>query len=221
VGEVARRSILHPRRAVGRSVIALASGLAAGLLVPVSPTLRVVCAWDTFALVLCAEAWWLIARSGPAGTRARAGAEDPGRAVVTTLAIGSSVFSLFAALLMVSGTPDSRAPVMLAVLAAWLLTHTTFALRYAHLYYRDKSSVGGEGVGGLAFPSDTAGSKRAPCDFDFAYFSFTIGMCFQVSDVTVTSPSIRRTVLLHAVLSYVYSTVVLALTLNLVFAQLG
>src|ERR1019366_6373080 len=57
-----------------------------------------------------------------------------------------------------------------------------------------------------------------PTYFDFAYFAFTIGMCFQVSDLCVTSHQIRRTVLLHAVISFAYNSIVLAFVLNLVFS---
>ena len=56
-------------------------------------------------------------------------------------------------------------------------------------------------------------------DFDFAYFSFTIGMCYQTSDVTVSSYTIRRTVLVHSMISFAYNTVILALALNLVFGS--
>lgn len=86
------------------------------------------------------------------------------------------------------------------------------ALRYARLYYRDD----GAGEGGLEFPG-----KEPPDDFDFAYFSFTIGMCFQVSDVSVSSRLIRRTVLVHSLVSFLYNTAILALALNLVFGRLG
>jgi uncharacterized membrane protein len=67
-------------------------------------------------------------------------------------------------------------------------------------------------VGGVEFP----GGAR-PSYFDFAYMAFTIGMTFQVSDVTVSSPQIRRGVLLQATLSFVYSTLILAFVLNLIF----
>src|SRR5262249_25252673 len=99
-----------------------------------------------------------------------------------------------------------------AVGSAWMLTHTAYTLRYAHLYYRDD----GEGEGGLTFPG-----SQDPAYFDFAYFSFTVGMCFQVSDVMITSPLIRRAVLGHSLLSFVYNTAIVALSLNLVFGLLG
>ena len=88
-----------------------------------------------------------------------------------------------------------------SVVAGWALTHSVQTLRYAHLYYR------GTAEGGLAFPGD-----QPPDDLDFAYFSFTVGMCFQVSDVAVTRPELRRIVLLHSVISFVYNTGLLALT---------
>ena len=80
-----------------------------------------------------------------------------------------------------------------------------------------------------ATPTSTTGTTRRakagsrfrgaakPDDFDFAYFAYTIGMCFQVSDVSISSPQIRRAVLGHAVLSFVRNTVILALALNLFF----
>ena len=97
-------------------------------------------------------------------------------------------------------------------MTAWVLTHTSYTLRYAHLYYREDS----EGVGGVEFPGNAA-----PDYFDFAYVAFTIGMCFQVSDVIVTSRNIRRTILSHAILSFAYNTAILALSLNLLTGMLG
>ncbi len=96
-----------------------------------------------------------------------------------------------------------------SVALAWGLTQTAFTLRYAHLYYREN-----DGVGGVSFPG-----QDQPTYFDFAYFAFTIGMCFQTSDVCVTSPTIRRTVLLHAIISFVYNTAIIAFVLNLVFGR--
>jgi uncharacterized membrane protein len=99
-----------------------------------------------------------------------------------------------------------------AVVSAWALTHTAYTLRYAHLYYRDDE----EGEGGLEFPGQVD-----PCGIDFAYFAFTLGMCFQTSDVAITSHNIRRAVLAHALLSFLYNTVVLALAFNLVLGFLS
>jgi uncharacterized membrane protein len=108
-------------------------------------------------------------------------------------------------------TPSERGvAVALAIAAAvlgWLVTHTTFALRYAHLYYRDDGTPGD----GITFPK-----TERPDDYDFLYFSFVIGMTFQVSDVQVNDSANRRTVLVHGLISFVYNTAILALGINLV-----
>jgi uncharacterized membrane protein len=105
---------------------------------------------------------------------------------------------------------------IVAVISSWVLTHTGYTLRYAHLYYRDDA----EGEGGLLFPSATTPAPP-PAYIDFAYFAFTVGMCFQVSDVTVCSRQIRRAVMVHALLSFAYNTVILAVAVNLVVGIFG
>jgi uncharacterized membrane protein len=135
---------------------------------------------------------------------------------VSILVVLTSAASLLAATLL-SRSPHTLAPPLSDLVAAlclttvalaWTMTHTAFTFRYAHLYYREDA----EGVGGVNMPGDSP-----PAYFDFAYFAFTIGMCFQVSDVCVTSHQIRRAVLLHAVISFAYNSVILAFVLNLVF----
>jgi uncharacterized membrane protein len=153
-------------------------------------------------------------------TQERASADDPGRTAVYALVLLTAGASLLAATALVRRAkavagPEGDALVALClanVAVCWALTHTAFTLRYAHLYYREDE----EGVGGVEFPGG-----GAPCYFDFAYLAFTIGMCFQVSDTSVTSPQIRRAVLLHACLSFIYNTAILAFVLNLVFGFAG
>ena len=147
----------------------------------------------------------------------------PGRRAVYFLVIFTSFVTLFTAtfvsrhLKSLAAQGESQ---LLAVLCLPRggrgragLTHTSFTLRYAHLYYREDE----EGIGGITF----AGNEP-PSYFDFAYFAFTIGMCFQVSDTTVTScqyPAHRA--FACAVLSFAYTTVILAFVLNLVFGAVG
>jgi uncharacterized membrane protein len=160
-------------------------------------------------------------REDASKTRAHAASEDPGRKFVWALVLVASTISLFAAGFVMRRAhhiaPSETAFALLvalclaAVVSAWLLTHTVYALRYAHLYYRDDE----EGEGGLDFPG-----KQPPDALDFAYFALTLGMCFQVSDVCVTSRNIRRATLGHTLLAFVYNTVVLALALNLAFGFL-
>jgi uncharacterized membrane protein len=85
-----------------------------------------------------------------------------------------------------------------------------FGMRYAHTYYGDNESSDAP-VGGLEFPGDTSPDYR-----DFAYFSFVIGMTCQVSDVQITSKSLRTLALIHGILSFCFNTVILALTINTV-----
>ncbi|MGO8999590.1 MAG: DUF1345 domain-containing protein, partial [Polyangiaceae bacterium] len=177
--------------------------------------------WDAGGIAMLLAAWTIITRADAAKTRLRAGAEDPGRRTVYFFVTLTSFVTIFAATLVsrhvksvaAAGESSLLAGLCLAAVGvAWGLTHTSFTFRYAHLYYREDD----EGVGGITFAGD-----EQPSYFDFAYFAFTIGMCFQVSDTTVTSCQIRRAVLVHAMLSFAYTTVILAFVLNLVFGTVA
>ncbi len=174
--------------------------------------------WDAGSLMLLALSWIIITRADAGSTRKLAGSEDPGRTLIYVVVLLTSAASLLAATVLARSSgllgqqwKDALATLCLATVSlAWTTTHTSFTFRYARLYYRADS----EGVGGVTLPGD-----GPPTYFDFAYFAFTIGMCFQVSDVCVTSPQIRRTVLLHAIMSFAYNSVILAFVLNLVFGK--
>ena len=208
------------KRGPGRLLLSTALGVLGFTVFPIRATwhIRAVVGWDIGALMLVLLAWRIIIRSGPKATAAHAAPEDPGGTVVWILALICSMFSLFAATFVLREVhrlprPASTVWTVLALLAvalSWILTHTAYTLRYAHLYYRRGGS------GGLEFPGG-----RPPCDFDFAYFAFTLGMCFQVSDVTISASHIRKAALLHALISFVYNTTILALALNLAFGLLG
>jgi uncharacterized membrane protein len=217
-----RRPPIDTRRALVRVAISVAGGVAmygaaagrinfraAGLL-----------GWDTFALLLLALSWGAIASADARTTRERAGSEDPGRTLVYVIVVATSSMSLLGATLLVRNPvalpPEllgARAALCLGTVAlAWTMTHVAFTFRYAHLYYREDA----EGVGGLELPG-----HQPPAYFDFAYVAFTIGMCFQVSDVCITSHQIRRAALFHALISFAYNSVILAFVLNLVFSHAG
>jgi len=207
----------HPSRpAWVRLAVGVIVAAAAAILVPqrFGATLRIIGAWDAGAVTMTGLAWWLIARAPPSRTRVWAASTDPGRLVIGGLLILASAFSMFATGYALRGAktcPADGRPLflglgLLAVAVAWVMTHTMYTLRYAHLYYRD----GVEREGGLAFPGG-----GHPAYIDFAYYAFTVGMCFQVSDVTITNPRLRRETLIHAVLSFAYNTVILAVALNL------
>ena len=211
----------HNRAVVRVGFAACSAALAAVALHALFPTaLALVGGWDLGGLVLLVIVWRTIWASDPAETRRRAAADDPGRTAMYALVVTTAAASVMAAVPLARHATNlapghARAMVTLclgAVATAWSMTHTAFALRYAHLYYRDDA----EGVGGLDFPGG-----GAPSYFDFAYFAFTLGMCFQTSDVCVSSAQIRRTVLVHTTLSFAYNSALLAFVLNLAFGQLG
>jgi uncharacterized membrane protein len=105
---------------------------------------------------------------------------------------------------------------LLAIVLSWTLLHVFYAFFYAHLYYDDDESAPERTVRkGLSFPND-----EPPDYWDFLYYSFTIAMCFQTSDVTVSSRSMRRATLGHAIVSFLFVTAVLGLVINIVSSQI-
>jgi uncharacterized membrane protein len=180
---------------------------------------RVVAGYDAAAVAMLAFSWGVVMRTNAAETKVRAGAQDPGRNAAFAIVLVAVAFGFVAAFeILGPGSPD-RLPQheaviyalgFLAVVLGWLLIHTIFVFRYAHLFYgdRDRNSQSDRG---LTFPG-----TAEPSDVDFAYFSFVIGMTFQVSDVQITDPGIRRLVLAHGLISFGYNTAILALVVNTV-----
>ncbi len=205
-----------PRQARYRLCYGSVVGAVTALLLPArfGWPLRIVAGWDCTAIVVGALCFWIIMRHDAEGTRRRASAEDPGRTVVWAMVLLASAFSLFAAAVVLRQARHLPLQVqslfaalcLLAVAGAWALTHLSYALRYAHLYYRDDDY----GEGGLVFAGDSH-----PDYLDFTYFAFTVGMCFQASDVSVSNSGLRRAVLVHAVLSFAYNTAIIAVVINI------
>lgn len=142
-------------------------------------------------------------------TRRHVGREDFRPAVdelfVVALAIGAvTVIALILVLGRSHGQNVAAAIGLAGVFMNWGVLHMMYAARYAHLYYAAP-------VGGIDFNSDESPAYR-----DFFYFSYNLGMTYQVSDTSVASTRIRAIVLRHCLLSYVFGTVILATTVNLV-----
>ncbi|MGI9033816.1 MAG: DUF1345 domain-containing protein [Acidimicrobiales bacterium] len=194
-------------------LVAGAAGLAAfAVVMAVAPWQAAVLAgWDSTALITVV--WVLIAtyrRDSPA-TAALATREDDSRAaadIVVLLAGLASLVGTGAALL--KGAQDKGAAEALftalgvvTVVLSWAAVQTVFTLRYARLYYSEG--------GGIDFNEDDDPDYR-----DFAYVALTLGMTYQVSDTDLTTKSIRRTATRQALVSYVFGTVVVAMTINIV-----
>jgi uncharacterized membrane protein len=186
--------------------------IAAFFLLPASLRLvtRLLIAWDTFAGLYLVLAYIMIFRSGLAHIRRNAALQDDGRFLILLMtALGA--FASIAAIVFELGA-SNRSPPQLAlatgtIALSWATVHTIFALHYAHDYYR------GAKPGGLQFPS---GDQHDHADYwDFVYFSFVIGMTAQVSDVGITDKIIRRTAIVHGIISFVFNTALLALMVNI------
>jgi uncharacterized membrane protein len=176
--------------------------------------------WDAFAASGLALGWLTILTTPPHDLRRRAKAQDLSRFAIFIFVVMAACAALFAVGFLirvhrVEVREHLTAHLLLAlgtVASSWALVHTVFSLRYAHIFYGDSDDeTPGEKAGGLIFPEE-----EHPDYFDFAYFSFVIGMTCQVSDVQVTSRRLRRLTLLHGMLSFAFNTVILALLINTV-----
>ena len=149
--------------------------------------------------------------------RARARQEDQGRFGRLWMGTGVSAVVLVALVLELrAGQGTGIAGLILPGLAlalAWMFMNTMFALHYAHRYYGD--AAGRRPLGGLDFPGD-----EDPDYWDFLYFSFVVGMTFQVSDVQITSRQLRRVALIHGLVAFAFNMVILALSVNVVAGKI-
>ena len=172
--------------------------------------------WLAAGGLLLGLVWWAVHDLDAAGTRRLATTEDDSRAAARGVIVVASVVSLAAVLVGLhhAASVSRRMEValtvasMAAIVTSWLVVHTVFVLRYAHLYY--------EGDGGVDFPGGVA-----PDYADFAYLGFTIGMTFQVSDTALVAPAVRRTALRRSLLSYVFGTAIIATTINVLADFVG
>ncbi|MBY8874714.1 DUF1345 domain-containing protein [Micromonospora sp. PLK6-60] len=198
------------------AVVGLAGGGAFAALA--TPALAPLVGWDSAALSWLLLVWWRLWPLDADRTARLVVREDPNRPVRDALLLAACVASLVAVAVVLAdarSVPDG--PVrdaygalgVLSVFLSWFVVHTVFAIRYARLYYSSEE-------GGVDFHQ-----RARPCFVDFAYVAFTVGATFQVSDTDVSSSEIRRTVLRHAVLSYLFGAVVIAATVNLLASLAG
>jgi uncharacterized membrane protein len=198
-----------------RLVVAAGVGSAVGAAIVV-PTgswpIAVTSGWTAAALVLLGWVWLTVLPMDQRATATHARLEDPSRAVAETVLLSAATVSLVAvAFVLVDAAGHSglgRAGfiglALSSVATAWATVHTVFMLRYAHLFYADP-------VGGIDFHADDL-----PDYHDIAYVALTIGMTFQVSDTDLTARQIRRASIQHALLSYLFGAVILAIMINIV-----
>jgi uncharacterized membrane protein len=182
--------------------------------------MQVLYVWDAFALVVLSISWMVFWKRSVGQIRQFARRDDGSLIYIFSLIILASFTCLFSLVLLFISREkitNSELHFLLAVVPAmvfsWLMIHTTFAFDYAHIYYDDLQGDTAHHAAGLNFPNE-----KKPDYLDFAYFSFVIGMTFQVSDVVISSKRIRHLVLMHALISFVFNTFIVALTINLIAA---
>jgi uncharacterized membrane protein len=168
--------------------------------------------WGAAALVYDVWVWVRIAPMDPEQTRAHARQEDPRRSTREFLILSANVAAIIAVVIVIVSGNNANGPAKAAlaflalsvVAASWLMLHTIFTLRYTELYYATPE-------GGIDFNQD-----EPPQYTDIAYMAFSLGMTYQVSDTAIRTRSIRTEALKHSILAYVFATLILAATINLV-----
>ncbi|MBK0378330.1 DUF1345 domain-containing protein [Mucilaginibacter segetis] len=175
--------------------------------------------WIGFALSAIILDWINILGAHPQEISKVAGLEDSSRFFIFLFVMAASLVSLVAILLLLKSTKGEPESIvngyillaMAAVIISWWLVHTVFTMRYAHIYYTtDKGNKTHKG--GLEFP----GNEKTPDYMDFVYFSFVVGMTFQVSDVEISSKDIRRLTWAHGLISFAFNTAIVALSINVI-----
>lgn len=175
----------------------------------VHPRTALLAAFDVATLVFLAACLPLL-RSNAVQMRRRSAENDANRAGLLAITVLLSLVVLFAVgTLIASPGPLGSADIALIVatlVLAWLFANSVFTLHYAHLYYLQRDACDQAGL-------DVPGAKE-PGYWDFLYFSFTLGMTFQTSDVTISGAHMRRVVLGHCMAAFVFNMGILAFTVN-------
>lgn len=204
-----------------RLLVCIPVGAVVFLAIPESwgPATRAALAWVLAVVCFLSLTALAIGDASPKRLRSRARMQDQSRWVILAIIIVAAAVSLIAVAALLRRQPlestlQLGARIILVgvvVLSSWTLTHTVFALHYAHGYYGDGPAPGPDDAGGLLFPGD----DRNPDFWDFLYFALVIGMTCQVSDVQIIGKPMRRLAAAHGMLSFFFNTVILALTINL------
>jgi len=196
-----------------RLVLSAAFGAAVALTLLVLPwrvPTRLLVGWDAGVLVYLVLIYWLMARISIARIRQRAAVNDEGAIALLVLTTAAALASLAAVVAELGQGPGpyQLALGMATILLSWAFMHSIFALHYAREFYGEGSD---ERIGGLVFPGN-----EEPDYWDFLYYSLVVAMTAQVSDVQITSKTIRRLTTVHGAVSFFFNVTVLALTVNAV-----
>lgn len=189
----------------------------------ISGRLRFILAWDIGVTVALTLMLITLRHASPERMRTIAARQVAGKWTVlglTVVAASASLVVIAAEVPLIKTASELEqiarlTLVVVTIVLSWALINTIFALHYAHDYYLGASGKEQSVQGGIVFPG-----SRPPAYGDFVYFSFTIGMTFQVSDVRITDPAVRQLAITQGIISFFYATGILALTVNLVAGML-
>jgi uncharacterized membrane protein len=211
----------HRWRVRSRLALAATFALISAFLLPtwLALSTRILCIWDVGMIVFLGSTCRLMWQAKPETMRHNAQLHDEGRLVILSLIITAACASIFSIAFILKETKGQAISIViphialavLTIVGSWLLVHTIFAIHYAHEYYQDHKIQINSKADGLDFPDDSE-----PDYGDFLYFSFVIGMTSQVSDVQITSRSLRRLALLHGILSFFFNTAIVAMSINII-----
>ena len=198
-------------------MVSILAGVAAGVLVPASlqAVTRGLVGWNVAVWLYLVLVGAMMLRADHERLKRVAMAQAEGAAVVLGVVVLSAVASLVGIVAELSAAKLPGAAhalphalfALLTVAGAWVLLPTMFALTYASRYY------GSPHGHGLRFPDTDTGFN--PGYGDFLYVAFTIAVAAQTSDVSISTPAMRRLVLLQSVLAFAFNTAILAFTINI------
>ena len=204
-------------------------------------SIQFILVWIGYAVTQLGISWATIFCVHPIEMKKISKVQDNNRTLIFIFVLVAALISLFVVILLLKSTQQLTGNALTlhiilsitAVMCAWALVHTIFVFRYAHLYYETKGKSSVKSVSeeanaenlvsdakenlqpkykeGLEFPEE-----KTPDYLDFTYFSFVIGMTFQVSDVEISSKRIRRLALMHSLVSFAFNTVIVALSINII-----
>jgi uncharacterized membrane protein len=199
-----------------RLMVALAIGLLIGMLLPKvwEPLMRALTAWNVAVwFYLCVMAW-MMARASHARVRTICEQQDNSAAVVLTVMSVAAVFSLSSIVFVLAGVKElpfherllRYGFTALTVGGSWLLVAVMFTFHYAHMFYRAPVDQRP-----LNFPEN----ETQPNYWDFLYFSLTIAIAAQTSDVTVMNRPMRKVVTAQSILSFLFNVAIIGLSINI------
>jgi uncharacterized membrane protein len=188
------------------------------------PFLRRLAAWDVFAITYVTMVLYMMARCSPEETRYRAQRHEPSNKLIlaTTMITGLAAIAAVAeGSMKLQGITTNTLVIhailsIIGVISSWFFVNINFTIHYARIYYHNKIEADDGNPAtfqqGLAFP----GESYIVDYWDFIYYSFTIAMCYQTSDISITSPHMRRLTIGHAIFSFLFVLLLFGMVINII-----